>query len=336
MEGRNEKVHLHIAYATDNSYVMCTGVSMYSMLDNNKEFEDITVHVLLNNVDKDNQDKLQKITDLFLRKICFYDCQNIESYLGDECAEYFRKSSTNVPITSYCRLLLPELLDEKIDKVIYIDGDTLVLNSYKELWEENIDKYSVLGVIDNVGPKSKEKIGLKINDKYINAGSIVLNLDKFRKEGIVNKMLGFLKLNHGHVYHHDQGVINAVCRESIGIIEPKYNALTFIFENKKSERIKRIFNLDDYYTQSEIDEAIKKPICVHFTEGLSQRPWKKGSNHPLKNEWRKYYDKTVWKDIPLQKDTRTLRTKFVCLLNRILPTQVYLRLFGIFGRSEQN
>ena len=48
---------------------------------------------------------------------------------------------------------------------------------------------------------------LPINDNYICAGVLLINLEKIRKDNIVNKMYEYMIKNNKNLYHHDQTII---------------------------------------------------------------------------------------------------------------------------------
>ena len=60
--------HLQVAYATDNGYIKYTGISMYSLFDNNKNFDDITVHILDNGISDEGKKQLKDITETLKSK----------------------------------------------------------------------------------------------------------------------------------------------------------------------------------------------------------------------------------------------------------------------------
>ena len=75
---------------------------------------------------------------------------------------------------------LPELLSDNIERLIIFDaGDLLVLRDLTELYNYNMKNYLVLGVPEPYGIYLCRKL-YKIK-KYINIGSILLNIKKLKK-----------------------------------------------------------------------------------------------------------------------------------------------------------
>lgn len=311
--------HLHVAIATDDAYTMYAGIMLYSLFENNEVFKRITVHVLDNGITNDGKKRLEDIVNSFGRNICYYNCSEIDNWLGKEIVNMFNTSVTNVPITSYARLFLPKLIDSDIDKILYLDVDGIVLGDFMELWCKDIHEFSALGAMDNVGSKAKECIGLDKTYKYINAGVLLLNLKQLRENKFITKMKTFISQYNGNVYHHDQGIINGVLHDSIGYLEPEYNMMSFMFEHKKASYIEKRYSIQNYYSTNQIEYAKNNPVFIHFTEGNLLRPWVKGCRHPLKYIWEEYRDKTVWRDTKLESDKRSFKLKLLAKINLYLP-----------------
>lgn len=311
--------HLHVAMSSDNKYAMFAGISIYSLFKNNTSFENITIHILDNGLDTDNKAHLLKIADEFNRAICFYDCSSIQNWLGKDITDLFVHEITNITISTYARLFLPKILNESIDKVLYLDCDSITLGSYKDLWSIDNSQFSVMGVIDNVSEIAKRKVGLNKNHNYINAGVVLLNLKMLRKINFIDKFKSFIDKHSGRVFHHDQGIINAVLSDSIGYLPPQYNMMSFVFESSNADTIKSLHDLPYYYSNEEISYAKKYPVFIHFTEGNLQRPWVKGCKHPLKSQWELYKSKTIWSDVSLLPDKRPLKLKILAWINLNLP-----------------
>lgn len=318
-------MELHVAYSTDNNYVIHTGVSMLTLFKNNREFNDIVVHILDNGISNDNKNKLTEIAKQFNRKICFYRV-NISKLIGSK----INNSVKQISISSYGRLFLASVL-KNIEKVIYMDSDSVITGSFYVLWNLDISNYSIAGVLDNCNEKAKIKIGLDLNDIYINAGFLLMNLQKIRKISAEKKMVNFIKKNNGDVYHHDQGVINAIFKGDILILHPKYNVMTPFFD-MNVQKIKRLYKTSPYYSQKQIDEAKSNPIFVHFTPSFSKRPWIKGCKHPLRHIYLDNLKQTPWKSIKLQKDNRKLRIRILENIYNYFPFWVYESLFKLINK----
>ena len=132
---------------------------------------------------------------------------------------------------SYCRLFLDKLLPEEVEKVLYLDGDVLNIGSLKELWSLDMGESSAAAVIDCLGEKYYELLGLGKNARYCNSGVILFDLDKWRKDCMGDKVRKYVHDNNGYVFFMEQTVFNAVMQGKIKILHPKYNTYSMMQRN---------------------------------------------------------------------------------------------------------
>ena len=270
---------MNIVYASDNNYVRPLGISIMSLLENNKEQQEINIFVIDNNIAADSKTIIKNIVKQYKRNIEFIDFNFL-------CAEL--KVNVEFPKAAYARLFLYKL---NIDKALYLDSDTIINASLKELYEIDISNYEIAGVQDNAAYYLLKKIGMNKKNRYINSGVLLMNLDLWRKRNIGKRFTDFIELHKGKVNHHDQGTLNGVCKDSTLIIHPKYNMMPeMIHMSVKQSNF--LYDVHNYYTQEEIDEAVKNPVVIHYIEKFYSRPWKKDCTHPLKGEFLKYLNKS--------------------------------------------
>lgn len=314
-------MELNIAFSSDNNYATHLGVAILSLLENNKNFEQIYIHILDNGISLENKNKLREIAyskaDIF-----FYELSNLLLTL-----EIKYNIPNTISISAYARLFLSEILDKGITKIIYADCDAIFMNSLDKLWSLDLSNFSLAGVLDHVGVENKLKIGLKEDSPYINSGFLLINLDKWRNTNVQYKMLSFIGMQEGDVIHHDQGVINACFKNDIMLLKPNYNVMTSFFDFKSVNAIKEFYGVINYYSQEQIVEAKRNPIFLHFTPSFSKRPWVKGSVHPLKKKYLEYLSKTPFKNNMLQKDNRDFKIKLLEKIYWIFGARIYKILF---------
>ena len=312
---------LHIAFSSDNNYVAHLGVAIISLLENNRNFDMVNIHVLDNGISDENKNKLKEI--VFSRaNIFFYELSSLLSKLGEKY-----KIPKTISISSYARLFISEILDQNITKIIYADSDALFMQSLDKIWSLDLSHFSIAGVLDHVGVENKKKIGIQEDSLYINAGFLLINLEKWRSIKAHKKMITFIESKKGNVIHHDQGVINACFEDDILILPPHYNVMTSFFDFRDVESIKHYYGIANYYSQNDINEAKKNPVFVHFTPSFSKRPWIEGSKHPLKGIYKEYLLKTPFKNNEQQKDKRPFKMLFLEKLFWVFGAKIYKFLF---------
>ncbi|SHH68281.1 glycosyltransferase family 8 protein [Clostridium grantii] len=309
---------LNVAYSTDNNYVQHVGVSLISLFENNKEFDEITVYIIENNISEISKVNIKLISEKYNRQIKFIDFNKFKGNLKLDI-------KNSISLSSYARLFLGRIISTNVERVIYMDCDSVINKSLMDLWTMNIYQYYIAGVLDTVSNETKVKVGMDLKSPYVNAGMLLINLKKWREDNIEEKFIEFIDTYNGKVFHHDQGTINGVLNKKILILHPKYNAMTTFFTMNRTDII-TYYGLSDYYDEVHLKEAIEEPIFVHYTPAFTTRPWIKGCKHPLRGLYEKYLDMTPWKNIKLRSDSRKAVEKFVASLYNNLPFNVANRI----------
>lgn len=290
----------NIVVASDRNYIGLVSILFASVLANKKEDENITFHVLANNIPVSQIQRLKE--QIGNDNLCVYPITDFQKKLHTTLPD-------TIAVTAYARLFLAEILPGTVNDVLYLDCDTVVNQSLSGFFSLNISNYAVAGVLDTLpSVESKRKIGLQENDPYINSGVLYINLKKWRTDRIKDHFVDFLLQHNGCVHHHDQGIINAVLNKSKLIIGPEYNLTSNYFTHKYSYLKKRN---DPFYTYEEIERAKRNPVVLHFTEGFLDRPWVIGSKHPFKNIFLKYKKASIIADEPLQPSQKTWYVKLL-------------------------
>ncbi len=310
-------MRLNVAYACGEEYARHAGVSMISLFENNKEFDEIYVYLIDNGILDRTKNILLEIANKYKRKIIYKSCENL-------CRK-IKVSTERYPISTYSKLFLGQL--EEIDKIIYFDCDTSITGSLKELWTLDINEYYVAGVWDDAAPRLKSAVNVNGSEKYINCGFVLMNLDNWRKYKLEEKSIELINKFNGDVPFLDQGVVNSICKNHTLLLEPKYNLMSYMLMFKARE-IEKLCKVERMYTQKEIDDAIENPVVIHWVNGCYNRPWSKNCTHPLRGKYLEYLKMSPWSDkfmdIKLNKKTKLLRYIYL-----ILPFPIFITMRNI-------
>ena len=310
---------LYVLYSTDQNYCMHLGISLTSLLENNKKFNNIIIYIIEKDIDDKNKSILLDIVNKYNRKRKFISFNKVENRIKIALTNSKSKSI-------YARLFISNLIPESVEKILYLDCDTIVDKSLYELWNLDIEDCYVAGVQDIVPNKYKDMIGMSESDKYINSGVLLINLRLWRKITIEDKFLKFIELHNGEVPHHDQGIINGVCKGKISILNMKYNVNTncYLFTNQE---VKEIYQIENYYDSEIFEYGKDNPTIIHFTPGFVSRPWVEKCRHPKQKLYFKYRALTLWKSNNLEKDKRNLKIKIISKLYFILPKKIFINIY---------
>ena len=313
---------MHIVLASDNNYAPFVSVAIVSLLRTNPDLEVLHVHLLANGVSEATLQKIQDIPGRERLHLHTYDISNLREMLQVDVPD-------TIAMSSYARLFMADILPKDIDKVLYLDCDVVAAASLKELWQTDMGKMWVAGVLDvlyNYEPKVA--VGMQADEPYLNSGILLVNLKAWREECLTQRFLDFLLAHDGTVYHHDQGIINGVCRGKKIVVHPRYNMTSSHFSHP-GKFVRRL--IIPYYTDKELAEGRTAPALIHFTEGFYNRPWKHHCNHPMKQLFFDNLRLTPWADMPLQPDTRTLVVKVISWEFLNLPLWCYNATQWIIG-----
>lgn len=285
-------MRISVVYSTDENYARHACISMYSLFENNKEIDEIIVYIIDNNMLKASREKFTQVAEKYDRKVKFINCDYKSKKL---------KINERYPLAAYSRLYLEELIDE--EKLLYLDCDTVINKSIKELWEKDISNYLIAGVQDDPKEYMRTIIGMDKKDRYINSGVLLINLKKWKNSNLKNKFVEFIEEFKGEVPHEDQGVINGVCKNDILIIEPKFNMMPQMI-SFDCNKIKKLANISEYYSQDEINVAINNPVIIHYIGKFYNRPWCEKCTHPYKDKYIKFMKKAYKKESLINSDIK--------------------------------
>lgn len=299
---------MNIVWSSDENYVQHLAVSMLSLMDNNRAAEELNCYIISNQISDASRCELEKLAARFGRRINWIDFEPFKHRLELNMA-------WPISISSYARLFLQEMLPPSVDRVLYLDCDTVVCDSLQSLFELDMGDCCVGGVQDFITALLKENVELSADADYINAGILLIDLHAWREYCVLEKFLAYIDSQNGRVIHHDQGVVNHCLNDRLYILPPRFNAMTPLFTQKYSS-IRTIWG--EYYTEAIRAEAISNPAIVHFTPGFTTHVWDVKCKHPLRDRYYRYLDETVWQGKLIDKPIH-FKMKFVNWLANHMP-----------------
>ena len=280
----------NVVYAADDNYAQYMAVSIVSLLENNKNADQINIYVLSLGITAQNMKQIDDIVNQYNRVIQFIDCSDLAKSLK-------LNMPWQISIATYLRLFIAQIV--RADKALYLDCDIIVAASIENLWATDFAGKAVAGIIDVGSDNSKTLVGMNADDQYINAGVLLINLNFWRENDVQSRLIQFINNHNGRVYHHDQGVINAVLNKEKVILPPQYNLMTGYVCMSLSQLQKHYKMNSIPYSQADLDNAIMRPVIVHYTPFYTYHPWEKGCKNPLKDLFFQYRNLTKWANEPL-------------------------------------
>lgn len=188
--------------------------------------------------------------------------------------------SHHITIESYFRIALADLLPQRINRVIYLDCDIIVLRSLMPLWELDLNGFKLAAVAELFNDRNEE-LGLGNDVKYFNSGVLVMDLTVWRNEHISQQVFDYLAVHPEKIKFHDQDALNAVLYNKWLQLSEIYNFTVPYLERalKLSNRALPISQL---------------PVVMHFNRSF--KAWHYQSRHPYKGLYYKYLKQTPFKN----------------------------------------
>ena len=307
-------------YTCDNNYVWLMGISTISLFENNKGTDDLKVYLLGDEISKENKEELKKIGDKYNREVEVIDVPklNIPSSLV----------SVRWPLSAFIRLFSGVILPADVDRILYLDCDTIITGDISELDMIKFNGNIAMGVKDCISGTYKENVGLDKNSPYINAGVILFDMNALRKVDINEKIEAYMNKYVKLINYADQDILNGMFKGLIGELKPKFDVMTIDAVHTYDE-IQQLRRPTNFYKKDELEDAVKNPTIIHYTTNMVVvRPWFSNTDHPYADEFRKYMAMSVWKDKKL--GLMVFTTKEAKVINVILklPKFIAYRVLG--------
>lgn len=182
-------------------------------------------------------------------------------------------------VMTYARLALPQMVTE--DRVLYVDADLLVQADWTALWEMDLGD-AIIAAAPDVITKTLAgdhldlaKFCLDGAATYLQAGFLLLDLNKWRDCGVSEGVLGYLRENPEHCRYWDQSALNVVLY-------------------RRWKMLPREWNTPAWWADQNIEDCALHAPVIHFVG--PHKPWNYGHHtNPSGKVFFEYIDQTAWK-----------------------------------------
>jgi lipopolysaccharide biosynthesis glycosyltransferase len=188
------------------------------------------------------------------------------------------------PNEMYYRLLAYKYLPANIDRILYLDPDTIVINSLCDFYNCDFHGNYLVActhIKKLLNKFNRDRLHVEENVPYINSGVMLMNLNGMRKDDKREEVKKFVEEMGNRLALPDQDIIMAVYGSKI-LLEDcmKYNL---------SERMLIFWNADPQNNKIDLEWIKKNSVIIHYCG--RNKPWKKGYIGILDTFWNKYYEK---------------------------------------------
>jgi len=128
-------------------------------------------------------------------------------------ATYWQTAPTlkQYPTEMYYRLLCTEYLPADLERIIYLDPDTLILNPIEALWSIDL-KGNMIAAASHLGltgiNQTINNVRLRTKSEYFNSGVMLIDLNKMRAKVNKSDILDLIKDHAKELVLPDQDILN--------------------------------------------------------------------------------------------------------------------------------
>ena len=295
---------LNVLYALDKAYLKYMLVSLYSLAINNKDL-DIKIHIICDGFDTASYELVESSIKPFNNiDVFFYDFNNIKNIINEYNISTWR--GKDIP---NARLFFNEVINN-VDNILYLDSDTIVVNSLNGLTQYN----GTINMVEDAMPKYYWKELDPNLNKYYNSGVMYINTHEWEDNKCTSKIVDVIK-NAKELTYPDQDIINIALKNDISVLPPEYNLFS-------ADAYYGPFILSRHYGQYEIErydyntmkKAKKDPIILHSTPFYYWHGWEENAIHPYNKYYVEYF-KTLGLDLDDDNGIRRNPTLYRLYLN---------------------
>ena len=285
-----------ICYATDQVFAPCVGASILSVLTNAAEGDHFHFYILDQQISEAAKQKIASLKERFTFALTFlpFDASIFEPIVRNDTSGWRC-------LPTFARFLIPTMMEEP--KVLYLDGDTFVRHSLRDLWNTDIGEAYIGGVPDYNLIKTEHYFtnlfGPKFNKKeYLNAGILLINNRLWKQDHLFERLMDFSIKNAAFLQAADQDPINFVCQGRKVLLPERYNVRNYMYMPDLFAHLPRY---------QEILQETKDPVIRHF------HPWRKNFFVAHREEWKQMMAHSPWPELIAQDDP---------------PLKAWIKIFG--------
>lgn len=295
---------LDVLMASDPSYVMPLGVAIASISQHHSPGR-VRVHVLSDGISGSDRGRVEASAP-------GVEVRWIEV---DRGALDHVKLPPHLPLAAAFRVVASELLPSDVTRYVYLDADTLVVDSLQDLFEVDLGTMPIAAVRDAVLPWMAvvprlpwRDLAVEPDVPFFNSGVLLVDRHEWTRldiGGIATELMSRWEFETG-----DQCALNLAIQGRFLVLSPRWN----LQSNVMCLRREPLVNL--VWSDDELRRAVDRPAIVHFTDGGTGRPWTRCSN-PYAGAWHEVRSSTAWSSwSPPTPPRRSLPSRVVGRLRR--------------------
>lgn len=241
-----------IVFASDAAYAMPLATALRSLVDSNRAAWPLDVHILHDGIPQALRRRIEGSLPARSANLSWPQA-NLDRFGAMLTAPGISKMT-------FARFLIPELFDDSVERVLYIDSDTLTLGDLGPLLTADLAGATFGAVHDEIDQLIKQghpryaQVPRVAN--YFNAGMLLIDLPKWRSSAMSERAYRYLEA-HPTTPFADQDALNVAGDKDWHALASQWN-----FQKHFETRIDAM-------------SPAARPRIVHFV--TSSKPWRANS-----------------------------------------------------------
>lgn len=326
----------HVLFCSDDRGFLPLTVALYSLLKSANPSRALRISIFTGGEDALSLEHVARLRAIAER----YPFAELEVVDVSELLTHWHDAFFN-PKSAWCMLawarsFVGEVFCEEKGNIVYLDIDTFVTGALDDLYDLDLGENALAGVYessrqeDQIRGSDYWKRGLidEAAERYFNSGVLVLNVECFRKEHVLEKLATWFLQNRERILRDDQDALNALFWNRILSLPPNYNYTDGWCHRQLKHSVRQKWWRGN--PPREILEAILKPRIIHYWS--KSKPWK--CNHRPE---RRCYERAMrelgflakGQALPGTTFSRRVEVCFFDFWNAILRVIVRIRLWNL-------
>ena len=257
----------HVVYCFDKNYEAHFGASVMSLILNYQGAgENLHIHLITEHNTPEFLEKVSRLRSIFRCAIeIIHPSSQQKALLTDLTLD--SKAQNYLSAATWLRLLIPVALNDSIDRVLYLDADTIVQESVCKLLDSSTGQSPLCAVSDFSENNLKRHHNI---DRYFNTGVMLLELKQWREKNHLAGCLNVAKNHADKLLFADQCTLNLYFSDSAQAMDPRWNQ----------------------FIQSGQSHKTLPGGILHFLSRT--KPWQQWFDHPLGEVYWHYRRISPW------------------------------------------
>ncbi|MBD2752295.1 glycosyltransferase family 8 protein [Spirosoma validum] len=278
---------ISIVLASDNHYAILIAAMIKSIEINHKTEEPIDFYVLDDNISEKNKAKV--LASIHSEKISI-NWVDVHQIIPPTIK--IPVDTTPFPLTAYFRLFAPYVVPPELDRILFLDVDTIILTDISRLWHTDIGDYlfgavqDFQKVVSHGGVPNYKELGMAPDTKYFNTGVLLIKAREWRDADVTNRVFACSYKNIKHIIYADQYGLNVTLANQWFELDPRWNWFS-LFETPDDPFLIHFVSTKPIFTSYKYVPRFK----TLFYSYLNQTTWK--NHQPINgnyNNMRKVYN----------------------------------------------